>query len=179
MSRLVGGCPKLAVDCVGGGDRRVTEPWQIRIEHVGLDPLSISIDEIKALGGKWFPIRERVEGAAGLAVDFRTWYAAWRAQVDAVGLTEEPATLRVKAKDTFEAQIPWSQLADAALGIADDDGGPLSRGGPVRLYVPSGSSDCLHVKQLVLLQFVQTSLPDEEASYGFKNVFSPEDLRKG
>ncbi|WP_020615970.1 hypothetical protein [Paenibacillus daejeonensis] len=156
-----------------------TEPWQIRIEHEGLGSFAVSVDEIKEQGGTCFPIRERVSGASGLAVDFRTWYTAWRQQLGSADSIQEPASLHVKAQDTFEAQIPWSQLADAALGIADDDGSPLSRGGPVRLYVPSGSSDCLHVKQLVLLQFAHTSLPNDEATYGFKNVFSPDELRKG
>ena len=156
-----------------------TEPWQMQIEHEGLGSFTVSVDEIKELGGNCFPIRERVSGAAGLAVDFRTWYTAWRRRVESVDSMPEPASLHVKAQDTFEAHIPWSQLADAALGIADDDGSPLSRGGPVRLYVPSGSSDCLHVKQLVLLQFIQDPLPNDEATYGFKNVFSPNELRKG
>ncbi|MFS0727271.1 hypothetical protein [Paenibacillus sp. 1P07SE] len=153
--------------------------WRIHIEHDGLEPQSVTVEELRSLGGEVFPISERVAGASGLAVDFRSWYIQWRSLMDPSGTAPEPMTLKVRAKDTFAAQIPWTQLEGAAFGIADNDGGPLSRGGPVRLYVPAGTSDCLHVKQLVALQFDQAALPAGEAAYGFKNVFAPEELRKG
>lgn len=149
----------------------------VRIEHAEAESCYQTAQQLREFGGDVFPISERVPGAAGLAVDFHRWYAAWRA---ASGLTtaETPAALHVRAHDAFEAHIPWEQLDGAAFGIADEDGAPLSRGGPIRLYVPGGASDCLHVKQLAVMVFDERSLPEDEATYGFRNIVAPDQLRK-
>ncbi|GBF73104.1 hypothetical protein PA598K_01389 [Paenibacillus sp. 598K] len=149
----------------------------VRIEHAGADNGSQTAQQLRELGGDVFPIGERVPGAAGLAVDFHQWYAAWRAACGVTG-TETPAALHVRAHDAFEAHIPWAQLDGAAFGIADEDGGPLRRGGPIRLYVPGGASDCLHVKQLAAMVFDEQPLPEDEATYGFRNIVEPAQLRK-
>lgn len=47
--------------------------------------------------------------------------------------------LIVETTDTFEAIIPWNELIQAAVLYQIDDL-PLSKAGPIRLYVPNGSS---------------------------------------
>jgi DMSO/TMAO reductase YedYZ molybdopterin-dependent catalytic subunit len=79
------------------------------------------------------------------------------------------------ARDDFQAVLPKEQLKDALLLFQQEDGTPLKKGFPVRLIVPNGHSDCLNVKSVVKIEFVKLK-PDQEASFGFKNTVSLEEL---
>ncbi|XEC96432.1 hypothetical protein AB6A23_07775 [Paenibacillus tarimensis] len=150
----------------------------IRIFHEGVAVGTISPQEMAELAGGTFDISERVPNAEGKAFDFHSWYKAWRHQN---GLDEDisvPNQLTVEAADTFEAVIPWSQLENAAVLYASPDGGALTKSGPIRLYAPNGTSDCLNVKSIVLMRFMHDGSHNREAHYGFKNVFTPDELRK-
>ncbi|TYP71198.1 hypothetical protein [Paenibacillus methanolicus] len=150
---------------------------RIRIEHEGIEAAMTTPEEMATLAGSAFPLGDRVEGGGGEAFDFAAWYGSWRA---AQGLTEaspRPTHLKVEAADTFEALIPWAQLQDAAFQFAQD-GKPLAKGGPIRLYAPNGSSECLNVKSVVVCRFLRLEQEQDEASYGFKNTFSPQEMLK-
>lgn len=92
----------------------------------------------------------------------------------------EPTHLRVLAIDEFTALIPWAQLDQAAFQYAIL-GEKLSKGYPIRLYVPNGSSECLNVKSIVQVELLYEPELGEEATYGFKNQIKPEEMltRKG
>ncbi|MFB9327484.1 hypothetical protein ACFFSY_16260 [Paenibacillus aurantiacus] len=150
---------------------------RIRIEHEGGKAVLTTPEEMAKLAGGTFPLRERVEGGVGEAFDFAAWYEAWRREQ---GLTEDdphPTHMKVEAADTFEAQIPWAQLGNAAFQYAQE-GKPLVKGGPIRLYAPNGSSECLNVKSVVVCRFLHLEHDQDEASYGFKNTFSPQEMLK-
>jgi hypothetical protein len=118
-----------------------------------------------------------VPEASGEAFDWHRWYDAWLRSAGQEASAGMPSQLTVEAADTFEATIPWEQLEHAAVLFAVG-GKPLSAAGPIRLYVPNGSSKCLNVKSIVKLKFGHNAANGEtEASYGFKRTFSADDLR--
>jgi len=121
-----------------------------------------------------FPVGERVPGAPGEGFDLLAWHAAVAGDPETARATH----LIARAADEFEATIPFDQLGGALLQYATD-GRPLVRGGPIRLYVPDGTSACLNVKSVVRLRFVRDGSLGPEASYGFRNEVSPERLAKG
>ncbi|MEV5030101.1 hypothetical protein [Paenibacillus sp. LPE1-1-1.1] len=151
---------------------------EIKIEHFKLGSFATSPEEMAMLAGKSFPIAQRVPGAFGDAFDWQRWYSAWLEKVGGVEAVPAPSQLIVEAADTFEASIPWEQLGEAAV-LYKLDGEPLQKTGPIRLYVPNGSSKCLNVKSIVKLKIGHNaSSGTEEATYGFKHTFSAEELRK-
>ncbi|MCX7568495.1 molybdopterin-dependent oxidoreductase [Tumebacillus sp. DT12] len=79
------------------------------------------------------------------------------------------------ASDEFQATVPVGDLGQALL-LFQQDGEPLKKGFPVRLLVPDGSSDCLNVKSVVRIEFVKHTAPEQEATFGFKNMVSPAEL---
>jgi DMSO/TMAO reductase YedYZ molybdopterin-dependent catalytic subunit len=78
------------------------------------------------------------------------------------------------ALDDFQATLPLADLGQALL-LFQQDGEPLKKGFPVRLLVPDGASDCLNVKSVVRIEFVQAD-PNQGATFGFKNLVSPSEL---
>lgn len=148
----------------------------IMIHHYGLEPIQTTAEEMAAAAGRIFPLSDIIENGAGEAFDFLMWYSSWRS---ANGIGEEiplPSHLQVEAADAFEAVIPWEQLAGSAVQYRADNA-PLAKNGPIRLYVPNGSSDCLNVKRVIVCRFIQQEESRGEASYGFKNKFSPQEMR--
>lgn len=151
---------------------------EIRIEHFGLGLSVTNPAEMAKLAGTTFPIGERVPETAGEAFDWNNWYAAWLQYAGKAEATVTPSYLIVEAADTFEASIPWEQLEQAAV-LYQLEGEPLTKTGPIRLYVPNGSSKCLNVKSIVKLKIGYNAASEqEEATYGFKHTFSADDLRK-
>jgi len=79
------------------------------------------------------------------------------------------------ASDEFQATIPLRELGEALL-LFQQDGLPLKKGFPVRLLVPNGSSECLNVKSVVKIEFVEHERPEETATFGFKNLVKPSEI---
>jgi hypothetical protein len=151
---------------------------EIRIEHFELGFSITSPVEMAKLAGASFPIADRVPETAGEAFDWHSWYLGWLQHAGASGAVFKPSHLIVEAADTFEAKIPWEQLDQAAV-LFQLDREPLKKTGPIRLYVPNGSSKCLNVKSIVKLKIENhTVIEQEEATYGFKHTFSADELRK-
>lgn len=130
--------------------------------------------------GASFPASARVPGAAGEGFDLGAWYAALIAEkVESEdSVLPVPTHLVVRAADDFQAIVPWSQLEQAFFQYAAD-GKPLTNGGPLRLYVPDGTSACLNVKNVVYVRFAAEPLLGEDASYGFVRQITPERLSRG
>lgn len=151
---------------------------EIKIEHFELGLSVTSPAEMAKLAGTSFKIDERVPGTAGEAFDWHSWYSAWLHHAGKTEAAITPSYLIVEAADTFEASIPWEQLEQAAV-LYQLNGEPLSKTGPIRLYVPNGSSKCLNVKSIVKLKIGYNAASEqEEATYGFKHTFSADELRK-
>ncbi|WP_219835987.1 hypothetical protein [Paenibacillus sp. R14(2021)] len=148
----------------------------VSIAYIGFQPIMYAPADMARLAGRFFPLSDRIEGGAGEAFDFGDWFANWRIQLGIDGNQPMPTHLKVEAADAFEALIPWEQLEHAAIQFAMD-GGPLPKGGPIRLYVPNGSSECLNVKSVVVFRFLLEEGRRGEVSYGFKQTFSPDDMR--
>jgi hypothetical protein len=136
----------------------------------------LSVEEMLELNPVRIDISERVPGTEGKAIDLYSWYDRW---VKARNMTPMvyPTHLSVEAVDEFCATIAWGELQQAAL-LYEQEGLPLVKGFPLRLFVPDGSSACLNVKSVVKLHFIHQEDLDSEASYGFKNKISINDLKK-
>ncbi|WP_256256395.1 hypothetical protein [Paenibacillus sp. BC26] len=148
----------------------------ITIAYTDQDPVSLTAEEMAKLAGSSFPLSSRIAAGTGEAFDFGAWFEAWRGSQGIAPDAPLPTHLKVEAVDTFEALIPWEQLKDAAVQYAID-GAPLPKGGPIRLYVPHGSSECLNVKSVVVCKFIHDQEKRGEVSYGFKQTFSAEEMR--
>jgi hypothetical protein len=150
----------------------------IRIEHFELGLSMTNSSEMAKLAGASFSIADRVPETAGEAFDWHSWYLGWLQHAGVADQAPAPTHLIVEAADTFEASIPWEQLEHAAV-LFQLDGVPLNKTGPIRLYVPNGSSKCLNVKSIVKLKLAyHIGAEQEEATFGFKHTFSADDLRK-
>ncbi|MWC26951.1 molybdopterin-dependent oxidoreductase [Paenibacillus sp. MMS18-CY102] len=151
---------------------------RIEIEHDEFGIESWTADAMAELAGESFPIGERVPEAAGKAFDWAIWYEEW---LNLLAYTSHctlspPKQLKLYAADQFEASIPWDQLKGAAVLFAEQDGTPLAKGGPIRLFVPNGSSKCLNVKNIVRIVVSTQEELSEEATYGFKQQFTLDDM---
>lgn len=135
----------------------------------------LTVQEMAALAPRLVSLEERVPGVQGQAFELKAWYAAWQNQQQhrAEG---EPARMTVEAVDEFQASIPWKELGEAVF-LFEQNGEPLSKGFPIRLYVPNGSSECLNVKSVVQIRFQYTDDSSQEATYGFKNQVTLEELK--
>ncbi|KZE79237.1 hypothetical protein [Paenibacillus elgii] len=145
-------------------------------EYVGR--VRYTVNELAAIAPRKFPVQERVSGVTGNAFDWPAWYEAWiRTQQAEPGRT--PTRLEIEGADEFQAGIPWSELEQALVLYEQEDGSPLAKGYPIRLYVPGGSSECLNVKSVVRIRILYAEEAAEKAAtYGFKNTITPEQLLK-
>ncbi|MBW5447786.1 hypothetical protein GE107_17160 [Cohnella sp. CFH 77786] len=135
--------------------------------------------EMAELAGESFPASGRVPGTAGEGFDLAAWTAALSSRFpSAFAAPSAPTHLIVKAADEFEAVVPWDQLKGAFF-LFSQDGAPLAKGGPLRLYVPDGTSACLNVKSVTDIRFAADPGRGNEASYGFRNEISPVRLSQG
>lgn len=75
---------------------------------------------------------------------------------------ETPQGIRVEAIDGFYAIIPWAECQTAFFQHADEKGMALDKGGPLRLYVPNGSSECLNVKSVICIEFLASEVQNAE-----------------
>ncbi|MNI19384.1 hypothetical protein D3C73_728200 [compost metagenome] len=145
---------------------------QVQDEQIGLD--TYGVEEIVELAPLKLPLENRVPSVQGDAFDLKSWYKAWALSHGKTG-APSPTHLKVEAVDEFQAVIPWDEL-DQALFLYAQAGAKLAKGYPIRLYVPDGSSECLNVKSVVKLWFLHDSGAAKEASYGFKNTISLEEI---
>ncbi|HEY0827943.1 MAG TPA: molybdopterin-dependent oxidoreductase [Bacilli bacterium] len=135
----------------------------------------LTVEEMVAQAPLLLPLDQRVPGIEGKAFDLKQWYFAWRAGRDE--LSPLPTYMLVEAVDQFQARIPWGQLDQAVL-LYSQNGLPLEKGFPIRLYVPDGSSNCLNVKSIVRFDFIRNDEQGVEAEFGFKNRISTDELKK-
>jgi hypothetical protein len=138
--------------------------------------VNLTVEEMLSLNPLRVEMKDRVPGVEGQAIDLYSWYELWVKSYNQESL-ELPTHLSVEAADEFIALIPWPELQLAAL-LYEQEGLPLKKGYPLRLYVPDGSSACLNVKSIVKLHFIHQADKGTEAAYGFLNKVSAEDLRK-
>ncbi|WP_235885389.1 molybdopterin-binding protein [Paenibacillus cymbidii] len=136
------------------------------------------VSQMAALGPLQLDIGDRVPGVVGKAFDVTSWYGAWITTTGQTETGEPPTHLQVEASDEFCATIPWEELGQAAF-LYEEDGKPIQKGFPLRLYVPNGSSACLNVKSVLKVRLLHDLSLGDEATYGYKNRLSPDDLRKG
>jgi hypothetical protein len=136
----------------------------------------LTVEEMVEMNPLILQIDERVPDIEGKAIDLISWYTLW-AKASDQALVEFPTHLMVEASDEFTATISWSELQSAVL-LFEQEGLPLKKGFPLRLYVPDGSSACLNVKSVMKLNFIHRTDLETIATYGFKNTVSIDDLRK-
>lgn len=130
----------------------------------------LTVEELVSKAPVHIELESRVPKVAGKAFDFTSWYGVW-----SIGSTTEPTHLKVEAADEFQALIPWGELSEAAF-LYEQNGAPLTKGYPIRLYVPDGSSKCLNVKSVVEITILHDASLGGEATYGYKNEISVDSM---
>lgn len=135
-----------------------------------------TVAELAAMAPQHFDIGERVAGATGRAFDFVSWFAALKSRAGE-GLRTMPTHVKVVATDEFQAVIPWEQLEESAI-VYEQDGKPLVKAHPIRLYAPWGESECLNVKGVVEICFLHRPELGSKASFGFKNTVSVAEMKR-
>ncbi|MFD0692507.1 molybdopterin-dependent oxidoreductase [Paenibacillus sp. GCM10027628] len=136
---------------------------------------AFTVTSMVAVAKQLLPLEERVPDVQGKAFDLKNWYSSWKQQHNAED-APEPTHVRVEAIDEFQATLPWSQV-DQALFLYAQEGKELKKGYPIRLYVPDGSSECLNVKSVVKMWFLHDNKLGNEATYGFKNKVSLDEMK--
>lgn len=151
----------------------------IEIEHEQFGVEQWTATLMSELAGEVFAIETRVPGASGIAFDWQKWFEEWLFLLSYTTQCKlsPPTHLKLYAADAFEATIPWAQLSAAAVLFAEEDGSPLTQAGPIRFYVPNGTSKCLNVKNVVRIVISSEETLGDEAAYGFKQQWSAEELR--
>ncbi|MGG1519669.1 hypothetical protein ABE504_29980 [Paenibacillus oryzisoli] len=144
----------------------------IEVADIRKGTASFTVQEMAAMTGEQIALEERVPGVSGEAFGLKAWYRSWRQSEPG----QEPTHVRVEAVDEFQAQLPWAE-ADLAVFLYAQDGEPIKKGYPMRLYVPDGSSECLNVKSIVKVWFLQDASLEAEATYGFKNRVTLSDMK--
>ncbi|OAS21302.1 hypothetical protein [Paenibacillus oryzisoli] len=134
-----------------------------------------TVEEMVAIADLRCNIQDRVPSVEGEAFDLKSWYRSWHSNGQK-RIDEEPTHVRVEAVDEFQALIPWGQT-DQALFLYAQEGQALKKGYPIRLYVPDGSSECLNVKSIIKIWFINDPALGEEATYGFKNKITLDELK--
>ena len=147
---------------------------QIQINDPRIGERSLSAEEWANEASTTFKLQDFIPGVPVEAFNLKDWYAGWRSKTNPLD-HDWPSHIRFTAIDEFTALIPWEQLDQAAMQYAID-GASLSKGYPIRLYVPQGSSECLNVKSIVQIELLYEPELGDEASYGFKNVISVADM---
>lgn len=155
---------------------------EINIYHFHYGHSVTNAARMAEVASERFDIGQRVPEVSGEAFDLLTWYANWLSLIEVEEgetLSVQPSMLKVEAADTFEATIPWNQLTQAAV-LFEKEGKPLGQNGPIRLYVPDGSSKCLNVKSITTIRIGSEAISSMEdgATYGFKQTFSKDELFK-
>jgi hypothetical protein len=146
---------------------------QVSDPHITKETFTIS--EMVALAEQKLALADRVPNVQGDAFDLKSWYKSWKSSRKGE-YAGEPTHVKVEAVDEFQALMPWSQV-DSALFLYAQDGQALKKGYPIRLYVPDGSSECLNVKSIVNVWFLHDTTLGEEATYGFKNKVTLDELK--
>jgi hypothetical protein len=137
----------------------------------------LSVEAMVEMTPERFDIGERIQGVEGKAFGFLAWRQAWYGRFQAGDTSDSPTHLRVEAADEYGATIPWKELGQAAF-LYEQGGLPLTKGYPIRLYVPDGSSACLNVKSVEKIYFLHQPDLGDEAIFGYKNRISVADLKK-
>lgn len=143
---------------------------QVNVTFINGHSIVTNTRAMSRLAGEIVPVASRVPSVPGDAFDLSTWYgAALKAEGEAALPAPQPTHLLVRAADGFEAVIPASQLGGALFQYSID-GQPLEKGGPLRLYVPDGTSACLNVKSVAAIRFAADRGLGEDAGYGHRLV---------
>ncbi|UKS24384.1 hypothetical protein LOZ80_22470 [Paenibacillus sp. HWE-109] len=146
----------------------------IRVSDTHIAAETMTVSEMVKLAGQTIALEDRVPNVQGNAFDLKDWYRSWKSVRNQE--SAEPTHVKVEAVDEFQALMPWAEL-DKALFLYAQAGEPLKKGYPIRLYVPDGSSECLNVKSIVSIWFLHDPSLSAEATYGFKNKVTVDELK--
>ncbi|WNR43387.1 molybdopterin-dependent oxidoreductase [Paenibacillus roseipurpureus] len=150
-------------------------PISIQVTELHIENETYTVEQMVEAAKQQFRVEDRVPSVQGDAFDLKDWHRNWRISHSMEGIAE-PTHVQVEAIDEFQARMPWSQV-DQALFLYAQEGQPLKKGYPIRLYVPDGSSECLNVKSIVKIWFLHDASLGEEATYGFKNKVTLDEMK--
>lgn len=148
--------------------------WKLKVAGSLLNqPVYFTLDDFESLSDTTFTPAPYLDPATTNVVRFTN-------VLNKLSLTDSPSHVVFYGSDQFIAEVVMAEL-DAAFFLFKEDGKPLNKGYPIRLYVPDGSSKCLNIKSVIGMEPVRYKGKDlnKPSSFGFNNTLSPEELKKG
>jgi DMSO/TMAO reductase YedYZ molybdopterin-dependent catalytic subunit len=122
------------------------EKWIIKLHNQGIPVAELTMEDFEQYKDDQIPIQMYVSKKQGEAVLFRKLLALF--------FPPQPYThAKFIASDGYSQTIPTDDLQHAFL-LFKQAGAPLQKGYPIRLYVPSGDTDCLNVKSVIEIEML-------------------------
>lgn len=120
--------------------------WQLKLETRDGKVVPIPFKDLEDLKDVTIPVEDYVPRKQAEAVLFRDIMKQY-------SISSDFSHAIFTAEDGFTQKIDSQELGNAFL-VFKQKGEPLTKGYPVRLYVPGNESDCLNVKSVVSIQLV-------------------------
>jgi len=121
--------------------------WQLSLETGDGQVVPISFMELESLKDLTIPVEDYVPRKQAEAV-------ALKELLKQHSISSDFSYVVFTAEDGFNQKIARQDL-DHAFFVFKQKGEPLTKGFPVRLYVPGNESDCLNVKSVVRIQLIK------------------------
>ena len=120
--------------------------WQLNLETTDGQVISILYEDLDRWNDETIPVEEYVPRKQAEAVYFK-------AILEQHSLPADFSHAVFTADDGFTQRIDRQEL-DHAFFVFRQKGERLTKGFPVRLYVPGNESDCFNVKSVVHIQLI-------------------------
>jgi DMSO/TMAO reductase YedYZ molybdopterin-dependent catalytic subunit len=121
--------------------------WRLQITGLNLhQPIDCRIEDLEQWADPHIPVEKYVPQKEGEAVLLNK-------VITELSLQGAYTHAKFKAEDGYSQLVAIEDLASAFL-LFKQGGKPLSKGFPVRLYVPAGNTDCLNVKSVVEIELI-------------------------
>lgn len=121
--------------------------WELVVETVDGLIAPISYEELECLKDPAIPVEDYVPRKQAEAVSFFDI-------VKAKSISTDFSHVVFTAEDGFHQRVAKEEL-EHAFFVFKQKGQPLTKGYPVRLYVPGSDSDCYNVKSVVRMGFLK------------------------
>jgi len=120
--------------------------WQLNLETGDGQVVPISFEDLESLKDLTIPVDDYVPRKQAEAVSLKDLLQRY-------SISPDYSHAIFTAEDGFLQKIARQEL-DRAFFVFKQKGEPLTKGFPVRLYIPENESDCLNVKSVVRIQLL-------------------------
>jgi|SRR5699024_2540510 len=121
--------------------------WKLNIESIDGRLIPVTFENLESWKDTTIPVEDYVPNKQAEAVYVKQI-------LEQHTLSNDVNQAVFIADDGFQQKVDKEELGQAFL-VFKQNGERLTKGYPVRLYVPDGQSDCLNVKSVVQIQLLK------------------------